>query len=163
MTPSYRRRRDPQPLGQGWEVAAAVLGAGLLAVALAALIGMGAAAAVFGDGWVWPHGTDTIGHVLGGLLIGHPGRGLPPGQARRVAGPVPTYLGVVGCELALVGLAVWTGLLIARYRRPGDARRGMASRAEARQALGLGQLRDARAIIRPDLYGIGRARRSLRR
>jgi hypothetical protein len=151
--PSYRDRRDPQPLTQSWEFAAAVLGAALLAAALAALIGMGAAAALFGGGWVWPHGTQTISHVLGGLLGGHPGRGLPPAQARLAAGPAPTYLCVVVSECGLAALGVWAGMLLGRYRRPGDARRGMASRAEARHALGLGRLRDARTIIRPDLYG----------
>ena len=35
----------------------------------------------------------------------------------------------------------------------GDARGGMATRGEAEQALGMGRLRAAREIIRPDLYG----------
>jgi hypothetical protein len=150
--PPYQRRRDPQPLGQSWELAVAVLGGALLGLALAALIGLGAAAALFGHGWVWPHGTDTIGHVVAGLLAGHPGRGLPARQARLVAGPIPSYLCVVACEVALLGLSVWAGVLVARYRRPGDARGGMATRAETKQALGLGRLRGAREIIRPDLY-----------
>ena len=33
----------------------------------------------------------------------------------------------------------------------------MATRSEAQDALGIGQLRNAKAIIRPDLYGRGRA------
>jgi hypothetical protein len=150
--PSYRRR-DPQPVSRGWELAAAGTGSVLLAVALAALTGLGLASAVWGRGWVWPHGTDTITHVLGGLLHGQPGRGLSAGQLRQVPGPLPVYACVAICELALLSAAVLTALLVARYRRPGDARGGMATRREAQRALGLGQLRGARAIIRPDRYG----------
>ncbi|PZS26642.1 MAG: conjugal transfer protein, partial [Pseudonocardiales bacterium] len=57
MTAPYQRRRDPQPMGQGWEVAVAVIGGALLGFGLAALAGLGVASALFGDGWVWPHGT----------------------------------------------------------------------------------------------------------
>ena len=74
MTAPHQRRRDPQPIGQGWEAAVAILGSALLVLGLTALCGLGAASALFGRGWVWPHGTDAIGHVIGGLLTGHPGR-----------------------------------------------------------------------------------------
>ncbi len=153
MTAPYQRRRDPQPMGQGWEVAVAVIGGALLGFGLAALCGLGAASALFGRGWVWPHGTDTIGHVIGGLFTGHPGRGLDPRQARMVAGPLAVYLCVAACELAIIVASVVGGVLIARYRRPGDARGGMATRSEAEQVLGMSRLRGARDIIRPDLYG----------
>lgn len=152
MSGPYARRRDPQPLSQGWEVPVAVLGGIVLGVGLAALCGLGLACALFGGGWVWPHGTDTIDHVLGGLLTGHPGRGLPAAQARLVPGSTPIYACVAVCELALATLAVTVGVLIARYRRPGDARSGMASRAETQRVLGIATLRSARTIIRPDLY-----------
>jgi len=152
VTAPYPRRRDPQPLGHGWEVAV-VAGSGiLLAVALAALTGLAAASASFGNGWVWPRGTVTVVHVLGGLLTGHPGRGLPPAQAARVAGPVAVYAGITVCEAMLGGIAVTAGVLAAGHHRPGDARRGLATRGEAEQALGCGRLRAAKEIIRPDLY-----------
>lgn len=153
MTAPYQRRRDPQPMGQGWEVVVAVSGGALLGLGLAALCGLGGASAVFGRGWVWPHGTDTIGHVIGGLLAGHPGRGLDPRQARMVAEPLPVYVCVTACELLVLVGAVVGGVLVARYRRPGDARGGMATRREAEQALGRSRLHGARVIIRPDLYG----------
>jgi hypothetical protein len=153
MTTPYQRRRDPQPMGQGWEVPVAVIGGVLLGFGLAALCGLGTASALFGRGWVWPHGTDTITHVIGGLFAGHPGRGLDPRQARMVAGPLPVYLCVTACELAVIVASIVGGVLIARYRRPGDARGGMATRSEAEQVLGMSRLRGARDIIRPDLYG----------
>lgn len=153
MTASFPRRRDPQPIGRGWELPTAAAGAALLAVALAALTGLGVASAIFGDGWVWPHGTETVGHVLGGLLRGHPGRGLPADQLHRVPGPAPVYACIAAIELILLATAALVAVLLARYRRPGDARGGMATRREADHALGLGQLRAARALIRPDIYG----------
>jgi hypothetical protein len=153
MTAPYQRRRDPQPIGQGWEVAVAVIGGALLGLGLAALCGLGVASALFGHGWVWPHGTDTISHVLGGLLTGHPGRGLDARQAPLVAAPAAVYLCVAVCELVLIVASIVVGVLFARYRRPGDARGGMATRGEAEQVLGLNRLRAARDIIRPDLYG----------
>ena len=153
MTAPYQRRRDPQPMGQGWEVAVAVIGGALLGLGLAALVGLGAASALFGGGWVWPHGTDTTGHVIGGLFSGHPGQGLDPRQARLVASPTAAYLCVAVCELAVIAASVVGGVLIARYRRPGDARGGLATRSEADQVLGIRKLRGAREIIRPDLYG----------
>ncbi len=151
--PYYQRRRDPQPMSQGWEVAAAVIGGVLLGFGLAALAGLGVASAVWGGGWVWPHGTDTITHVLGGILQGHPGRGLPPAQQGLVPGPGAVYGCVAVGELALIALAITAGVLIARYRRPGDARGGLATRSEAEQVLGISLLRSAKSIIRPDLYG----------
>jgi hypothetical protein len=157
------RRRDPQPIGRGWELAVVASGGALIAVALAALSGLGLASALWGDGWVWPHGTDSVARVLGGLLHGDPGRGLPPDQLRRVAGPVPVYACVAVAELVLVTTGVISAVVTSRYRRPGDARGGMATRTEAEQALGLRHLRAGRAVIRPDRYPSTASRRRLRR
>src|SRR3954454_15433723 len=100
MTTPYQRRRDPTGFTQGWEVAVCVIGLAVIGLALAALAGIGIAAAIFGGGWVWPHGIDAIGHTLCGLAGGHSGRGLPPHEAGRVAAPAPTYLCVATCETA---------------------------------------------------------------
>jgi hypothetical protein len=148
-----QRRRDPQPLGRAGETALVAVCAVLVAVSLAALAGLGAACVVAGGGWVWPHGGSTITHTLGGLLSGRPGRGLPAVLARRVPGRVAVYSGVVAAELLLAALAVAGGVAFTRWHRPGDARGGMATRAEAAAVLGVGRLRGAMAIIRPDLYG----------
>ncbi|GAA4756506.1 hypothetical protein GCM10023328_45320 [Modestobacter marinus] len=149
-TPS--RRREPQPIGRGWELAVAAVGGGLIAVGLAAMTGFGLASALWGGGWVWPDGTDMASRVLGGLLSGDPGRGLSPDQLGKVAGPIPVYACVAAAELVLLTAAVITAVLGARYRRPSDARSGMATRGEAEEALGLRQLRAGRAVIRPDRY-----------
>ena len=160
-TPS--RRRDPQPISRGWELAVVAVGGALIAVALAALVGLGLASGLWGGGWVWPRGPETVTHVLGGLLSGDPGRGLPPDQLRQVAEPLQVYTCVAVAELVLLTAAVVTAVLVARYRRPGDARGGMATRSEAEQALGLSQLRAGRAVIRPDRYPSAADRGHLRR
>jgi hypothetical protein len=152
------RRRDPQPISRGWELAVAVAGGVLIAVVLAAFAGLGLAAALWGDGWVWPQGIETITDVISGLVHGDPGRGLPPDQLRRIARPAATYGCIAVAELTLcVGAAV-IGVLISRYLRPGDARGGMATRSEAERALGISQLRTGRAVIRPDRYRAERPR-----
>jgi hypothetical protein len=147
-----RWRQDPQPVSRIGELALLACAALLLAAALAALVGLGAAAALFGGGWVWPHGTETAVHVLGGLLTGHPGRGLPPRLAARLPGPGEVYACVGMSELGCVALLVACGVLVARYRQPGDARGGMATRSQAAQVLGGARLRAVAPIIRPDLH-----------
>lgn len=153
MTAPYKRRRDPTPMTQGWEVAVVGIGLGVILLVLAALAGIGVAAALFGAGWVWPHGTDTIVHTLGGFLGGHLGRGLPPADAHRLAGPATTWLCVVVCELIVIVGGITAGIAIAQRVRND----GMATRRDAELVLGLGELRSARAIIRPDLYGAAAA------
>jgi hypothetical protein len=102
----------------------------------------------------FPEGGDEIVAGMTGLLSGHPGRGLPPDLAARLPRSVAVY-GCVGAgEVLAVAAAAFAAVLVARYRRPGDARRGMATRYEAAQVLGIGRLRTARPVIRPDLDGL---------
>lgn len=147
-----QRRRDPVGYTPGWEVAVAVIAGSVLVIGLAALLGLGLAAWLFGGGWVWPHGTSTIGAVLGGLFSGHPGHGLPPVEARWVPAAGAVYGCVVVLELLFIAALAWAAVLIVRRFRND----GMATRWEAQQALGEGRLHEAKAIIRPDLYGRGR-------
>ena len=147
------QRRDPQPMSRGGELALVTAASALLLLALSALVGLGLASAVWGTGWVWPHGSDTIGAVLGGIMGGHPGDGLPGPLRAHVPGRAVVYSAVAGTELLLLTLTGTAGVLYWRYHRPGDARRGMATRAEAEQVLGLSRLRSTKAIIRPDLHG----------
>ena len=149
-----QRRRDPVGYTPGWEVAVAVIAGSVLVIALAALLGLGLAAWLFGGGWAWPHGTSTIGSVLGGLFSGHAGRGLPPVEARRVPAAAAVYPCVVVLELLFIAALAWAAVLIVRRFRND----GMATRWEAQQALGESQLHEAKAIIRPDLYGRDRVK-----
>jgi hypothetical protein len=155
MTFTNQRRRDPVGYTPGWEVAVAVLAGGALVIGLAALLGIGLAALLFGGGWVWPHGTGTIGAVVGGLISGHPGHGLVPLEAKRVPGAAVVYVCVAVVELLFIAVVARAGALIVRRFRND----GMATRGEAQQALGTGLLHEAKAVIRPDLYGRDRGRR----
>ena len=146
-------RRDAQPMSRDGEIAMLVLVGVAVVLSVAALTGLGAAAALFGGGWVWPAGSDTTGQVLGGLLTGRPGAGLAPAAQTRVPDPNTVYGCVAAAELLAVAMSVAAAVVFSRYRRPSDARRGMATRAEAGRVLGRGRLREARTIIRPDLYG----------
>ena len=144
-----QRRRDPFGYTPGWEVAVAVLAGSVLVIAFAALLGLGLAALLFGGGWVWPHGTSTIGSVLAGLFSGQPGHGLSLNDGRWVPSPAAVYVCVVVLELVFIAALVWAGVALARRFRND----GMATRWEAQQALGEGRLHEVKAIIRPDLYG----------
>jgi hypothetical protein len=146
------RRQDPTPMVRGGELAALAAGAALILAALAALAGLGTASYLFGGGWVWPRGTNTIGAVLASLLTRHPGHGLPSAQEHLLAGVAQVRACVIFAELITTVATVTAAVLFSRHRRPGDARGGMATRSEARAVLGLGQLRTAKSIIRPDLY-----------
>lgn len=156
MTVPYHRRRDPVGYTRGWEVAVAAIGGFVFVAGLAALLGLAVAAALFGGGWVWPHGMNSIGAVLGGLLTGRPGRGLAAMTAGRVPGPAAVYPCIAVAELLFLAALAWCAVLVVRRFRND----GMATRWEAKQALGVGQLRAVKAIIRPDLY---RSRRDLSR
>lgn len=144
-----RDRHDPTTLGQGWELPFLLISGAVIGLALVALAGMGASAALAGGGWVWPAGTQHALGALGALATGHPGAGLPAAQAARLPGRTWVYAGVAVAELAFLGLAVAVGALVWRRWRPAS---GMATRAEAAHALGVAQLAAAKTIIRPDLY-----------
>jgi hypothetical protein len=151
MTFPAQRRRDPQPLSRGGEMAFVVLAGVLMLLGLAALAGLGMAAAVFGGGWVWPHGSDQIGLVVGGILRGDPGAGLPVPDQTRVPGRLLVYGCVMLVELLLLALAAAATVLFWRYHRSTGAGGGMATRAEAQEVLGASRLRQVRSILRPDL------------
>ncbi len=147
------RRRDPQPLASPGQLAIAGLAAVVLALAVAALLGQALAAAVAGQGWVWPSSRQDQMTALGGLLQGQPGRGLPRAQAALLPGKGAVYAGVVFCEVVAVALVAAASIWSSRFSRADDPLAGMASRGEAADVLGQGRLRQARDVIRPDLYG----------
>lgn len=135
-----------------WELPAAAASATAAGVALMLPAGQGAAGVLFGRGWAWPSGTKGLLASLGGLLSGHPGRGLTAEQASRIPPAGAVYLLIIVGELLLIAAAVYAAVLWWRHLGPG-AHLGMADRLEAETVLGLSGLRKARKVIRPDLYG----------
>jgi len=133
-----------------------VVAGAVVVLAWVGAAGLGVASALFGHGWVLPASSTDLAAVVGGLLTGHPGQGLPAADAARVPGPGAVYGCVLAAELAALLVAGTVGVLVGRYRRPGDARRGMATRHEAAQVLGVSRLRAARGVIRPDLSELPR-------
>jgi type IV secretion system protein VirD4 len=65
-------RTDVAPIG--WELPAAGGLCWLAAATVLLPVGQGVASWLFGGGYVWPHGSLLAS--VGGLLTGHPGRGV---------------------------------------------------------------------------------------
>ena len=150
MSAPLRRVRDPQPVGRGWEIALIAITIVLSVVAGAALVGVGAAAAIWGDGWVWPATAGDVGPAVVGLVEGRPGAAYPETQVARMAGLAPTYALVITCEAVLIAAGVV--VVSAVIERSRAARSGMATGRQAEQALGVSGLRAAGPVIRPDLH-----------
>lgn len=146
------RRRDPQPLSQGWEVPLLVLIVAVAGFGAAALVGQGAVAVVAGGGWVWPSGEGAAARGVAGLLSGRPGLGLTAGEVARLPTAWAIYVGVAVAEAVMVALTTGTVLFARRRWLPNDPRRGLASRAQAAEVLGASRLRRERTVMRPDLF-----------
>lgn len=145
---STTRSRDPYPLT--WEIPLLILLLVATGAALGVHVARGVANLVTGHGWAWPTGTDQVVLSLPAVVTGNATAGLTTGAT----GASPALLWV---SLVLVQLTLWVVMVIGgtyaytRWR-PGRTR-GMATRAQAEQLLGLSRLRRNRAVIRPDLYG----------
>ena len=142
-------------MDRGWELAAAVVGTALAVAVLAAIVGVGLAAAWWGGGWVWPRGTEAMSAVVAGVVRGQPWHGYPGPQRALLASTPLTYTGIAVVEALTWAVVLRLAVAVQRHVLPNDARGGMATRADARRALGVGRLRGAAPIIRPDLHPSG--------
>ncbi|MGB3830092.1 MAG: hypothetical protein WA962_15090 [Ornithinimicrobium sp.] len=150
---SATRSRDPYPLT--WEIPLGIL----ILIATVAGLGVHLARAIAnlltGHGWTWPPGSDELVLGLPAVIGGDATAGLVPDASGASPGVLWATLIVVQTVL-LVGMTIGG---VYGYTRWGPGRtRGMATRAEAEQLLGLSRLRKNKAIIRPDLYGKGTVR-----
>ncbi|WP_109472423.1 conjugal transfer protein [Ornithinimicrobium cavernae] len=142
------RRHNPYPFT--WEIPVAI-GCGVLLLAvLGAHAGRTAANLVAGGGLTFPAPEKVLGS-LGALLQGDAGAGLSVVPA-QVAGQGALWGWMAASEVLVLVLSAWAVAAILRRWGPGRVR-GMASRSEARELLGVQRLRRARAVVRPDLYG----------
>lgn len=140
------RNDDHHPLLSGPEAAALMIGGTLVAMVLVAVGAVALAGALFGEGASWPVGGRGWLSALGAILRGDPASGYP--AAAGFPARASTYTVIVIGEVTLI-VAIVLGARALRSNTDSD---GMASRGEAASALGLGELRKARSIIRPDLY-----------
>lgn len=168
------RRRDPYPWT--WEPALVVAVLVVVGLACAVQIGRSLANLLAGAGWTWPDAptvamTDPgTGSGSGEELFGAPSlfggafwRSVPQvlagdstaGLARPPDGAAGSdLLWVCGVAVALLFMGALAWAAAAGFRRYGPGRlRGMATRAETEQLLGVTRMRSVAAIVRPDLYG----------
>lgn len=171
------RRRDPYPWT--WEPALVVGVLVVVGLACGVQFGRSLANLLVGAGWTWPDapGAATTGagsdiellpapSLFGGafwrsvpqVLVGDSTAGLarPPDGA---AGSGLLWGCVAVVELLVMVALVWAAA--AGFRRWGPGRvRGMATRVETEQLLGVTRMRSVAAIVRPDLYGANVSRRA---
>lgn len=148
MTAS-QRRRDPVSYGRGWELAVVVAAVAVVTCGAVALLAVAVASQLFGGGWVWPHNSADGVRSLAGVVSGELRRGMPIGTRHRLANAGFVYSTVGVLEAATLAICIRSGMALSKRLRPD----GMATRDDARRALGRGALLDAAGIIRPDLAG----------
>lgn len=140
------RRTNPYPWT--WEPAAAIGLAVLVLLALGVQSGRSLALATTGHGWHWVN-TNLLFGSLPGILTGHANTGLT--GVPDVVPAVVLYVWIGAVEVLLVVAAAVAAK--AAWERWGTSRVvGMATRADADQALGVTRLHRVRHIVRPDLY-----------
>lgn len=131
------RRHNPYPLT--WEIPLGICCAILLTLAVGVHLGDAIAHLTAGQPWDWPRSRDlfaTIPTVL---------------TAKTEPAAVDPRMWIVTVELMLIGSLGWAGY--STWQRWGPSRlKGMASREQTEQVLGVRRLRKVSAIIRPDLH-----------
>ena len=135
------RRHNPHPWT--WEVPVAIACAVLLVLALGVHLGNGLAHLTSGHGWTWP-ATAQLFTSLPSILNA-------PTEA------VGVRAWIIAIELALFGSLAWTAVW--GWQRWGPARlKGVATRDQAEQVLGLTRLHKVAGVVRPDLHPTRRTR-----
>lgn len=147
------RRHNPYPLT--WEIPLGIACALVLVLVLGVHTGRALANLVAGAGLTFPPVAELFTSVVS-LIRGDAAAGLthPPPD---LAGPAALRAWVLATETVLILLSTAVGVLAWVRWGPGRIR-GMATRTEAEHLLGLTRLRQARAVVRPDLYPSKKAR-----
>lgn len=147
------RRHDPYPWT--WEIPVGVVMVLLTLLPCGVHLGRAIANLVAAGSWQFPTRVNLFASVPG-VLRGDAAAGLPMLRGDVASAPALwAWVGVTELLLLTAGLVVVKVCL----DRWGPARmRGMASRDEAEQLLGLTRLRRSAAVVRPDLFGKGRNR-----
>jgi hypothetical protein len=147
------RRHDPYPWT--WELPLGVLTATLLLLTTGVHLARAIANLLVGGGWRFPARADLFTSVSD-VLAGDASAGLPS-TISPVASQDALTVSIGLTELAIVAIILLVLKCVLNWWGP-SRMKGMASRAEAEQLLGVTRLRRNSAIIRPDLYRTGRTR-----
>ncbi len=157
---SSRPSRDPSPIGRQGELALIVFACIVIACAWCAVAGVSAVTLLASGTWIWPETSAAGVQVVRGLVTGNPDQGWQVHQASQLPGPAAIYTGAILGQLFAAAATCFISWVVFRVRLPNDGRRGLASRHEAAQVLGLARLRKVAPVIRPDLTGKRPARDS---
>lgn len=131
------RRHNPYPWT--WEIPAGVACAVVLVLAIGVHLGNGLAHLTSGQGWTWPAQSQLFASIPTIL------------NSAPATSPVGVHAWVMAVELLLVGGLSWA--TVAASQRWGPSRlKGVATRDQAEQVLGVTRLRKIAQIVRPDLY-----------
>lgn len=162
MEHSRRERFGSQPIPLTWEMPLLIAAVTLFLVVMTPLVVQGAACAVVAGGFSWPSGQ--VPAALLGLARGDFGMGLPT----RIAGELPPDAVLWAATLVAEILVLGSILILCQWLRELagiGSRRGLATSAQAADALGIKALRTKAPMIRPDLptapgLGLGLGSRS---
>ncbi len=149
------RRHDPYPWT--WEVPLLVFVVLMLGLAVGVQVGRSLANLLAGAGWTWAVDQATFWRSIPAVAGGDAGAGLGTGTSGPrldggLASPVLVWTGIGIVEVLVLVAAGWAAIWGLQRWGPGRLK-GMATRPEAEQMLGLTRLRKVSSIVRPDLYG----------
>jgi len=154
-----RRARFANTAPSAGEFAIGFLLAGVFVFLITPLVVQGIVGWATSGGFAWPN-RHLLG-AYGGLLRGHFGTGLARGIAGGLPGDAVMWVLVVIGEVFAVGATVVVAMRM-RNVTGASSRHGLATAAQAAEALGLAPLRKRADQIRPDLYARANRKGSLR-
>ena len=129
------RRHTPYPWT--WEIPVGIGCAVLLVVAVGVHLGNGLAHLTSGHGWTWPPASQLFASL--------------PTILTNPTDTVGVHPWIATVELLLLGGLAWVA--VASWQRWGPSRlKGVATREQAEQVLGLTRLHKVAGIVRPDLH-----------
>lgn len=129
------RRHNPYPWT--WEIPVGVACGVLLMLAVGVHLGNGLAHLTTGHGWTWPAPAQLFASLP--TVLTNPTDG------------IGVHTWILTVELLLLGSLTWAA--VTSWQRWGPSRlKGVATRDQAEQVLGLTRLHKVAGVVRPDLH-----------
>jgi len=157
MERSRRERFGSQPPPMTWEPPLLVCLLGGFLVVMTPLLVQALVGLLLAGDFAWP--TGHISAALAGLARGRFGGGLEPALASALLPDPVMWAATAVAEMLVLGSLV-VFVLWARELLGVGSRRGLATSAQAAEALGVRRLRKNAAVVRPDLYARSHASRT---